>query len=100
MPCRGARRGEWSDLLGAADGTKTRRVASLITDAAMDGTESPAMPPAGTDAGKRKAEEQPQVSPKLAKRTPPPLVSLKGHRLTLRQKAVGWDRTMPVLRGA
>ncbi|WFD20039.1 hypothetical protein MCAP1_002283 [Malassezia caprae] len=50
------------------------------------------------DAGKRKAEETPsRGSPKQAKKDAA-LVQLKGSRLSLKQKAVGWDRTMPVLR--
>ena len=52
------------------------------------------------DTGKRKTTEQ-QETPKSSKkaRTPPPLVTLRNSRLNLRQKGVGWDRTMPVLRG-
>lgn len=53
------------------------------------------------DSAKRKAEEGQQPHLKAAKKTraPPPLVTLKNSRLALRQKAVGWDRTMPVLKG-
>lgn len=53
---------------------------------------------AAQDTGKRKAEEIPRSSPKQAKKATPALVSLKNAKLSLRQKAVGWDRTMPVLR--
>lgn len=64
-----------------------------MAERAADATPSP-------ESGKRKPEEQ-QAAPKQSKRarTPPPLVTLKNSRLTLRQKGVGWDRTMPVLRG-
>lgn len=52
------------------------------------------------DTGKRKAEDPPsRGSPKQAKKDAA-LIQLKGSRLSLKQKAVAWDRTMPVLRGA
>lgn len=51
------------------------------------------------ETGKRKADETlSRGSPKQAKKDAA-LVQLKGSRLSLKQKAVGWDRTMPVLRG-
>lgn len=51
------------------------------------------------ERAKRKAEEiSSRGSPKQAKKDQS-LVQLKGSRLLLKQKAVAWDRTMPVLRG-
>lgn len=52
------------------------------------------------EPAKRKAEEIPSLkTKKQARVAPAALVTLKNTRLSLRQKAVGWDRTMPVLRG-
>lgn len=65
----------------------------------MGSTDKPQNDVTGSPAEKRKAEDQLNTSPKQTRtgRTAP-LVSLKNTRLTLRQKPVGWDRTMPVLR--
>lgn len=69
-----------------------------LPTAAMAEHEAGAAP--SSDAGKRKADEGQSTSKQTKKaRLPPPLVTLKNSRLTLRQKNVGWDRTMPVLRG-
>lgn len=53
-------------------------------------------------AGKRKAEDATPAPKKQAKkeRAPGALVTLRNTRLALQQRAVHWDRTMPVLRGA
>ncbi|WFD31345.1 hypothetical protein MSPP1_002379 [Malassezia sp. CBS 17886] len=51
------------------------------------------------DTSKRKMEDTPLPSGKVAKKRAPSLrVALKGTRFALQQKAVAWDRTMPVLR--
>ncbi|WFD42534.1 hypothetical protein MPSI1_001180 [Malassezia psittaci] len=56
---------------------------------------------ANTEAAKRKADDA-GATPKVQKKkkAPAALVSLKNSRLSLRQKNVVWDRTMPVLRGS
>ena len=52
------------------------------------------------EPAKRQAEDMPSLkTKKQARVAPAALVTLKNTRLSLRQKAVGWDRTMPVLRG-
>ena len=53
-------------------------------------------------AGKRKADDATPAPKKQAKkeRAPGALVTLRNTRLALQQRAVHWDRTMPVLRGA
>lgn len=47
---------------------------------------------------KRKVEDPSEHAPAKQTKKAPSLVTLKNTRLSLRQKAVGWDRTMPVLR--
>ncbi|PKI84105.1 hypothetical protein MVES1_002208 [Malassezia vespertilionis] len=61
--------------------------------------EEPAANPGMEPSPKRKAEEGLQTPQKQAKKSAAPTrVTLKNMRLGLRQKSVGWDRTMPVLR--
>jgi len=68
---------------------QARRVAPLfLFMATNEATHSP----------KRKAEDAPEHARAKQTKKAPSLVTLKNTRLSLRQKAVGWDRTMPVLR--
>ena len=53
----------------------------------------------GPETGKRKAGDPPSRGLPKQARKDAALVQLKGSRLMLKQKAVAWDRTMPVLRG-
>ena len=77
-------------LLGPFLDTKqARRVAPLfLFMATNEATHSP----------NRKVEDAPEHARAKQTKKAPSLVTLKNTRLSLRQKAVGWDRTMPVLR--
>lgn len=55
--------------------------------------------PPANDSKKRNGELADESLPLKKSKSTPTLVMLKNTRLYLRQKAVGWDRTMPVLRG-
>lgn len=49
-----------------------------------------------SDADHKRPPEEATTPP--SKKTRAPLITIRGTRLSLRQRAVGWDRTMPVLK--